>query len=160
MMNDLLDLGGKDALVTGGARGVGRATARMLAKAGVRSVGIAYRSREADATAAADELRGLGAHAWQQAGDLTRLEDVEALFARSDEESGGLDVVVVNHGIWPPHDVPLERMSDEQWHRTLGANLHSVFYTCRAAAPRLRGGGPLVLVGSTAGQRGEALHPD
>ena len=51
-------------------------------------------------------------------------------------------------------------MSIERWHKTLGANLHSVFYTCRAAAKRLRSHGRLVLVGSTAGQRGEAFHAD
>jgi len=51
-------------------------------------------------------------------------------------------------------------MTDEQWHGTMGANLHSVFYTCRAAARRLRDDGRIVLVGSTAGQRGEAYHGD
>ena len=51
-------------------------------------------------------------------------------------------------------------MTNEQWHNTIGANLHSVFYTCRAAARVLRDHGRVVLVGSTAGQRGESFHAD
>ena len=158
-MNDLLDLSGKNALVTGGSRGVGRATAVLLARAGA-SVGIAFRSRRDDAYAVVEELRELGAKAWAEAGDLSRPEDVETLFRRCDEEFGGLDIFVGNHGIWPPRDAALADMSDEQWHGTMGANLHSVFYTSREAAKRLRDDGRIVLVGSTAGQRGEAYHGD
>ncbi|HSM60572.1 MAG TPA: SDR family oxidoreductase [Longimicrobiales bacterium] len=158
-MNDGIDLTGKNAVVTGGSRGVGRATALLLARAGA-SVGIGYRSRRDDAEAVVDELRALGVHAWAEGGDLSRPEDVEALFARADAEFDGLDIFVGNHGIWPVEDVAVADMTDEQWHRTMGANLHSVFYTSRAAARRLREDGRLVLVGSTAGQRGEAYHGD
>ncbi|MGH7673350.1 MAG: SDR family NAD(P)-dependent oxidoreductase, partial [Gemmatimonadales bacterium] len=73
---------------------------------------------------------------------------------------GGLDLLVVNHGIWPPEDVPLAKMTDAQWEGTVRANLDGVFYVCRAAIPRLTGGGTIVLVSSTAGQRGEAFHAD
>ncbi len=158
-MNDLLDLSGKNALVTGGSRGVGRATAVLLARAGA-SVGIAFRSRRDDAYAVVEELRDLGVKAWAEAGDLSRPEDVDTLFRRCDDEFSGLDIFVGNHGIWPPRDAALAEMSDEQWHGTMGANLHSVFYTSREAAKRLRDDGRIVLVGSTAGQRGEAYHGD
>ncbi len=154
-----IDLKGKNAVVTGGSRGVGRATARLLARAGA-SVGIAYRSRAADAEETVAELRELGAHAWAHGGDLAEPEGVEALFARADEEFDGLDIVVGNHGIWPSEPAAMADMTDEQWHRTVQVNLSSLFYVCRAAARRLRDGGRVVLVGSTAGQRGEAFHAD
>jgi 3-oxoacyl-[acyl-carrier protein] reductase len=73
---------------------------------------------------------------------------------------GGLDVLVVNHGVWPPDDVPLSDMKAAQWEDTRRANLDSVFFVCRAAIPHLGPGGKIVLVASTAGQRGEAFHAD
>jgi 3-oxoacyl-[acyl-carrier protein] reductase len=158
-MSDLIDLRGKNAVVTGGSRGVGRATALLLARAGA-SVGIGYRSREDRAEAVVSELRDMGVHAWAHGGDLSDRRDAEALFERADEEFDGLDIFVGNHGIWPVPEVGVADMTDEQWHETMGANLHSIFYTCRAAARRLRPNGRLVLVGSTAGQRGEAYHGD
>ena len=158
-MSGLIDLKGKNAVVTGGSRGVGRATALMLARAGA-SVGIGYRSREREAQEVVEACVALGVAAWAEAGDLSTAEAADALFARADAEFDGLDVFVGNHGIWPASDMPIAEMSDTQWHATMGANLHSVFYTCRAAARGLRDGGRLVLVSSTAGQRGEAFHAD
>jgi len=155
----LIDLGGKVALVTGASRGIGRATALMLARAGA-AVGVGYRARGGDAETVAEECRALGADAWALAGDLTRAEDAEALLARCVEEFGGLDILVGNHGIWPADDVPVEEMTDDQWRTTVSANLDSIFYTCRAAARRLRDGGRIVLVSSTAAQRGEPFHVD
>lgn len=158
-MHDLIDLEGKNAIVTGGSRGVGRATALMLARAGA-SVGIGYRSREKEAREVVEACHDLGVDAWAVAGDLSRTEDVDALFDRAEEEFESLDIFVGNHGIWPPEDVPVAEMTEEQWHRTMGANLHSIFYTSRAAARVLADDGRIVLVSSTAGQRGEAFHAD
>lgn len=155
----LVDLRGRNAIVTGGSRGVGAATAILLARAGA-NVGIAYRSREADANGVVETCRRHGVEAWAQAGDLADPDDVEALFARADESFEGLDIYVGNHGIWPPVDAAIADMTDDQWHQTMAANLHSIFYTCRAAARRLRNDGRIVLVSSTAGQRGEAWHGD
>jgi len=158
-VSGLIDLSGKNAVVTGGSRGIGRATALMLAHAGA-AVGIAYRSHRDAAESVVGELEALGVHAWAHGGDLGEVEDVEGLLRRCDEEFDGLDVFVANHGIWTVPEVPIAEMSDEQWHETVRTNLHSVFYTCRAAARRLQDGGRLVLVSSTAGQRGEAYHGD
>jgi 3-oxoacyl-[acyl-carrier protein] reductase len=155
----LIDLTGKNALVTGGSRGVGRATALLLARAGA-SVGIGYRARRDDAERVVAELRALGVHGWAQAGDLTDAGDVEALFERADREFDGLDIFVGNHGIWTVEDAAVADMTDEQWHHTVDTNLHAIFYACRAAARRVRDDGRIVLVGSTAGQRGEAYHAD
>ncbi len=160
IVRDLIDLQGKTALVTGGSRGVGAATALLLARAGA-SVGIGYRSRSDEADDVVARCEALGVDAWSLAGDLTRPSDVEALFARADEEFGkGLDIFIGNHGIWPPEDVPVSELDDERWHRTVDANLHSIFFTCRAASRRLNDHGRIVLVSSTAGQRGEAFHAD
>lgn len=158
-MSALVDLTGKNAVVTGGSRGVGRATALLLAKAGA-SVGIGYRSRKDAADAVVAELEALGVRAWAEPGDLSRPEDAERLFARADEAFDGLDIFVGNHGIWPVEDASLADMTDERWHRTIETNLDAIFYTCRAAARRVRDDGRIVLVGSTAGQRGEAYHGD
>jgi 3-oxoacyl-[acyl-carrier protein] reductase len=158
-MSHLIDLRGKNAVVTGGSRGVGRATAILLAKAGA-SVGIGYRSREREAVETVEVLKSLGVEAWAEAGDLGNPEDAEALFKRADKEFAGLDIFVGNAGIWPPEDIPIPEMSDEHWRRTVRENLDSVFYTTRAAARRIRDHGRIVLVSSTAGQRGEAYHVD
>lgn len=152
-------MSGKTAVVTGGSRGVGKATALLLARAGA-SVGIGYRSRADEAAETVQALEALGVKAWAQAGDLGRSEDAATLFARADEEFDGLDIFVGNHGIWPPDDIGISEMSDSHWRNTMAANLDSIFFTTREAARRVRDDGRIVLVGSTAGQRGEAFHVD
>ena len=158
-MDALLDLRGKTAVVTGGSRGVGRATALLLARAGA-SVGIGYLSREAEALDTVRAVEAIGVKAWAEPGDVGTLEGARGLFQRADREFDGLDIFVGNAGIWPPVEVPLAGMTDEQWRRTMMANLDSVFYTAREAANRLQADGRIVLVSSTAGQRGEAFHGD
>ncbi|HWZ27950.1 MAG TPA: SDR family oxidoreductase [Gemmatimonadales bacterium] len=142
--------------MTGGTRGIGLATADLLVRSGAR-VALGYRSRRTDADAA---VKRLGTAAVAIAGDLGVPADARAAVAGAVQALGGLDLLVVNHGVWPPHDVPLSRMTDDQWESTRRANLDSVMYVCRAAIPHLGAGGKIVLVSSTAGQRGEALHAD
>ncbi len=150
---------GKRALVTGGSRGVGRATAALLARAGAH-VGISYRRRADEAVQVVEGLRRLGVQGWSEGGDLADPEAVDRLFARVDTEFGELDIFVGNAGIWPVADVPLAEMDDERWHTTVAVNLDSIFFTTRAALRRMNDGGRVVLVSSTAGQRGEAYHSD
>ena len=158
-MKPLIDLAGKRAVVTGGSRGVGRATALLLAQAGA-SVGIGYRSRESEAEEVVGRARSLGVDAWAVGVDLSRPDGPKRIFKRAEKEWGAIDIFVGNHGIWPHEDVPVARMSDERWSRTLAVNLTAVFRLCREAAALLRPDGRIVLVGSTAGQRGEAFHAD
>ncbi len=155
----MLGLRGKRALVSGGSRGVGRATALLLARAGAH-VGVGYLSREAEAEAVAAEARGLGVRAFAQSGDLATPWGAELLFERGLVELGGVDLFVANAGIWVADDVPVADLTDAQWARTLTANLTSVFHTVRLAARFLSDGGRIVIVSSTAGQRGEAMHAD
>lgn len=165
---------GNRALVTGGSRGIGRATALLLARCGA-SVGIAYRSAHAaaeetvadiarqqelfaasnagDAGGAASELK-----AWADAGDLSAEADVAALFGRVDAEFGGLDVFVGNAGVWNEEALPLDQLPLEVWRAMLGDNLTSLYLTTREAAARMSAGGRIVLLSSTAGQRGEPGH--
>ena len=154
-----IDLRGKAAIVSGGSRGVGRASSLLLARAGAGVV-IGYRRRASEADAVVEELRALGVPACAESGDLVEPAAADALVERAEAELGGLDIVVANAGIWIPAEAPVERMETEQWRRTLSVNLDAVFYLVRAAAPRLRPGGRIVLVGSTAGQRGEGGHAD
>lgn len=131
----------------------------LLARVGV-SVGIGYRSREEEAMETVEAAKALGVHAWAEGGDLSDPHDALRLFQRAEEEFEGLDLFVGNAGIWPPEEIPIEDMSDAHWRRTIQANLDSVFFTTREAAKRLRKDGRVVLVSSTAGQRGEAFHVD
>jgi 3-oxoacyl-[acyl-carrier protein] reductase len=158
-MSDILDLKGKQAVVTGGSRGVGRATALLLARAGA-DVGIGFRSREEEARETVALLEDLGVRAWAESGDLGNPEDVRRLFRRVDAEFDGLDIFVGNAGIWPPDTIPVEDMTDAHWRGTIQANLDSIFFCTREAVRRIRDHGRIVLVSSTAGQRGEAFHVD
>jgi 3-oxoacyl-[acyl-carrier protein] reductase len=73
---------------------------------------------------------------------------------------GGLDFFVANAGIWPSNDAPVAEMSAEQWRRTMAENVDSMFFTTRAALRQMSDGGRVVIISSTAGQRGEACHAD
>jgi 3-oxoacyl-[acyl-carrier protein] reductase len=155
----MISLRGKRALVTGGSRGIGAATAVLLAECGA-DVGIAYRRRERDAAAVVTQLADRGVRAFAQAADVSTRDGVNLLFDRVVREFGGLDLFVGNAGIWPPEEVPLTAMTDEQWERTMAENVRSMFLTTRAAAGLIGPGGRIVLIASTAAQRGEAFHAD
>jgi len=147
----VIDLTGKRAFVTGGGRGIGRATALLLARAGAK-VAVGYRSRKPAA-----EPHIVAA----VRGDLGTPAGAQKAVAEALRALGGtLDILVVNHGVWPADDVPVADLSDEQWESTRRANLDAVIYVCRAAIPSVPVGGTIVLVASTAGQRGEAFHAD
>jgi 3-oxoacyl-[acyl-carrier protein] reductase len=154
-----IDLRGKRALVTGGSRGVGAATVRLLAAAGADVV-FSYLGRSAAAEAVVADVRGEGRRCFAEAGDLTDAGAVDRLFRRVGRELGGLDILVANAGIWPPEDVALADLPMDRWRRTLAVNLDAVFLTLRAGVPALAEQGRVVVVGSTAGQRGEAYHAD
>jgi 3-oxoacyl-[acyl-carrier protein] reductase len=160
-----LSLEGKVALVTGGSRGIGAATVRLMRQAGARVV-FSYRSRELQAEELVAECGGEGfCRAVRQ--DLATVEDGQALVEIAEGVFGRLDCLVVNHGIWPPQDQAIAAMSAEQWRGTMGVNLDSVFGLVRAGVAvmlgREVGEGPrghIVLIASTAAQRGEAFHAD
>ncbi len=137
-------LEGRTALVTGGSRGIGRAIAVELGKAGA-SVVIGYRSGAEEAEAVASETGGRAVQA-----DVSSPDEARALV----EEAGDLDILVNNAGL--TRDGVLARMTDEDWRSVIDTNLSSVFYTCRAAARGMmkRRTGSIVNVSSIVGLRG------
>lgn len=155
----MISLHGKTALITGASRGIGRAAALLFARAGA-DVALTCHSRVADAEAVAREVRALGRRAWVGAGDLGDPAVVTRLFDDAVGTLGSLDCFIGNAGIWPVEETPVQAMSEARWTGTMRANLDAIFLSTRAALQRMRTPGRVVLVGSTAGQRGEAFHAD
>jgi len=155
----MISLKGRRALVTGGSRGIGGATSLLLAECGA-DVAIHYRSRHAEADAMVERLRALGVRAMAVSAELSDRAAVDAAFGRVVEAWGGIDILVGNAGIWPTEDVDIQHMADGRWRRTLAENVDGMFFSTRAALAAMPDGGRVVLVSSTAGQRGEAMHAD
>ena len=143
-MSSFASLEGKLALVTGGSRGIGRAIALELGRAGAEVV-VGYRTGREEAEAVASEIGGRAVEA-----DVSDAESAKALV----EAAGELDVLVNNAGL--TRDGLLVRMSDDDWRTVIDTNLSSVFYTCRAAArPMMRKrAGSIVNVSSIVGVHG------
>lgn len=161
-MTPPFSLAGRRALVTGGARGIGAATARLLARCGA-DVCVGYRTRHAEAAAMRDELTAFGVKAASFAADLGSAGGAGALVDHAARALGGLDILVHSAGIWIPTEAPVQEMTDEQWARTMRENVDATFFVTRAAVRVMTAagrGGRIVLVDSTAGQRGEANHSD
>jgi len=161
----VMSLAGKVALITGGSRGIGAATVRLFRKAGAKVV-FSYLSAAQQAESLVQECGGPDlCRAVQQT--LSTPEDGQALVTAAVAAFGHLDCVILNHGIWPSHDAPIAEMTTTQWQATLGTNLDSVFGVVRATVAQMQSQslvngvrGHIVLVSSTAGQRGEAFHAD
>jgi 3-oxoacyl-[acyl-carrier protein] reductase len=151
-----LGLEGTAALVTGGAGGIGAATARALAAEGVR-VAVHYHSSREAADKLAAEIDGVALQA-----DLRDEAAADGLVPAAVEQLGRLDACVANAGTWDPEDVPAAEMSLDRWRATIESNLTATFLTCRAYMRHVAGAGSgsLVLVGSTSGIFGEAGHAD
>ncbi len=148
-------LKGRVALVTGGSRGIGRATVQRLAELGA-SVVINYAHDEQAGAEAVAEAEKLGVKALAVRADISRLEEAERLIHVTVEEFGKLEILVCNAGIW--EGAPVEAISEELWDKVLEINLKGTWTVCRAAVPLMKEQkfGRIVIVSSTAGQRGEA----
>ncbi|HEV2860151.1 MAG TPA: 3-oxoacyl-ACP reductase family protein [Pyrinomonadaceae bacterium] len=151
------DLRGRVAIVTGGARGIGRATAEHFARAGAAIV-INYLKDEAAAKSTAAALEDFGVRVHAVRADVSEARGAEKLVRETAEVFGRLDILVCNAGIW--EGAPVEQMSEELWDRVLGVNLRGTWTVCRQAVPLMKDGGygRIVVVSSTAGQRGEAFY--
>jgi 3-oxoacyl-[acyl-carrier protein] reductase len=151
-----IDLAGRTALITGGSRGIGRATADLLARAGAR-VAINYARDEAAANGAVREIRDAGGEAMALAGDVSDETVARQLVRDVVAAWGRLDILINNAGIWE-EDVA-GRGDVAVWDRTYAINLRGAYLVTDAAVPHLeKHGGSIVFVSSTAGQRGEARH--
>lgn len=146
---------GKTAIVTGASRGVGRATAERLAEGGANVV-VNYLQNHAEADETVNRCTSLGVKAIAIAGDVSEFAAARKVAEKAVEEFGGIDLLVLNAGIW--EGAPIEEMSEETWNRVLNTNLKSAWAMSKACVPAMkkRESGAIVLVSSTAGQRGEA----
>ncbi len=151
-------------MITGGSRGIGAATVRLFSAAGAKVV-FSYQKARSQAEALAKECGEANCRA--VASNLSNAESARPLVAEVVKQFGRIDILVANHGVWPVPDVPIEKMTEEQWRSTLSINLDAVFglvkYTVAQmkAQPRNAGAaGHIVLISSTSGQRGEAFHCD
>src|SRR6266404_6379700 len=158
-----LSLAGKVALITGGSRGIGAATVRMFVQAGARVL-FNYERAKAEAEKLVRECGEANCAA--VACNLDGTNTARELVAATVQRFGRLDIMVANHGVWPPEDTPIDKMPDEQWRRTVSINLDSVFALVKHSVAQMkksaRADSPahIVLISSTAGQRGEAFHCD
>ncbi len=150
-----IDLGGKVAVVTGGSRGIGRATVDCFAALGANVV-VNYVSNDSAAhhTVAAAEARGVGALAVKA--DVSRLAPAHKLIDATIERFHRIDFLVCNAGIWD--GTAIDELTEELWDRIIGLNLRGTWTVCHAAVPHMKKqrSGRIVIVSSTAGQRGEA----
>lgn len=148
---------GKSAIVTGSSRGVGRATAVRLAEGGANVV-VNYLSNEAEALETVRLCGERGGRAVAVQGDVSELLSAKEIANRAVEEFGQIDLLVCNAGIW--EGAPIEEMSEEVWNKVLNTNLKSAWAMAKACVPAMKKQerGAIVLVSSTAGQRGEANY--
>jgi NAD(P)-dependent dehydrogenase (short-subunit alcohol dehydrogenase family) len=145
-------LAGKVAVVTGGASGIGRATALRMAKEGARVL-----VADLDGTGAervANTIRQAGGEARAQPCDVARDADAAAMVGRAVEAWGRLDVAFNNAGVAPGEALPLAEIAPEEWTRVLGINLSGVFFCLRHQIPAMarNGGGAIVNTASIAGR--------
>ena len=150
-------LRGRVAIVTGGGRGIGRATVLRLAEAGADVV-VNYARNEAAAEEVAGLARRFGVRSSALRADVGSVREADALVAETLEHFGSVDLLVANAGVW--EGAAVEEMSEELWDRVVAANLKGTWTVCRAAVPAMKrqGRGSIVIVSSTAGQRGEAFY--
>ncbi len=148
-------LSGKTAIVTGGGRGIGRATALRLAEAGANVV-VNYLQNSEAANKVVADCETFGVQALAVQADVGSLADARRLTDEAFEKFGQVDILVANAGIW--EGAPVNEMSEELWDKVLDANLKGTWTVCRAAAEifKRQNSGNIVIVSSTAGQRGEA----
>jgi 3-oxoacyl-[acyl-carrier protein] reductase len=152
-----MNLQGKVALITGASRGIGAATAVRFAQCGAH-LALNYLNHEAEASLVAEQARAIGVRAITFQADVSRFDDVRALFQRTLDEFGRVDIVVANAGVWTGD--PVEELDECKWQQTIDVNLKGVYACCHFAAKLMKPqrSGSVITVSSTAGQRGEAFH--
>lgn len=157
----VLSLQGRVAVVTGGSRGIGAAIVRLFVRAGARVV-FNYQRAQAEAAKLVEECGGTTKCLAVQAA-LSSCDAARSMISEAAQRFGRLDIVVGNHGVWPPQDTAIDKMEESQWRSTLAINLDSMFGLVKHGVAQMKkqgAGGHVVLISSTAGQRGEAFHCD
>jgi 3-oxoacyl-[acyl-carrier protein] reductase len=155
----MISLAGKAAVITGGSRGIGGATVKLFARAGADVVFSFNKNREA-AQQVEQESRKHGTRVESFRADLRRMADAQSLIEFAAERLGQVDILVANAGIWTAENVPIESLSERQWDEMMRANLKSAYSVAHFVVPQMiaRRSGRIIVISSTAGQRGEAFH--
>ncbi len=160
-MSVTLSCSGRVAIITGGSRGIGAACVRLFVQSGAKVVFNYQKAKEAAeklvAEVGSENCLAVQAELDGSSGGEKKLIDAAV------KRFGAVDILVANHGIWPPHDAPIDQMTEEQWHRTIAVNLDSVYLLLKHSVAQMKAqnrGGHIVLISSTSGQRGEAFHSD
>jgi 3-oxoacyl-[acyl-carrier protein] reductase len=153
----MISLEGKKALITGGSRGIGRATAILFAKAGC-DLAINFLNQKEAAAKVREEIVKIGRECLVFKADISRKNEVNSMIKEIMEKWGGIDILVNNAGIWTYGEIG--KMSEKTWAETMKINLDGVFYACNAVVPHMKEKkrGRIISVSSTAAVRGEAYH--
>ena len=153
----MIRLDGKVALITGASRGIGYATGELMSRAGATVILNYNRTRDA-AENLAQRINSSGGKALAVKANVADRGEVEAMVETAIRAFGRIDILVNNAGIWTYGEI--DTMPDEVWDETMNINLRGVFNCTRAVVPHMKkqGGGRIINLSSTAGQRGEAFH--
>lgn len=148
---------GKTAIVTGSSRGVGRATALRLAEAGANVV-VNYLSNDAEAFETVEMCKNKGVGAIAVKADVSDFNEANEIAKQALEAFGRIDLLVCNAGVWD--GAPIEEMSEDLWNKVINTNLKSAWAMTKACVPAMKkqASAAIVMVSSTAGQRGEANY--
>ena len=151
----MLGLADRVALVTGGSRGIGKAVVALFSSFGTH-VAVNYVQDEEAAMTTVEMARSHGVRALAIQADVSQIDEAQRLVQQTHEHFGRVDFLICNAGIWKGG--PVESISEELWNKTFDINLKGTWSVCRAAVPLMKshGFGRIVIVSSTAGQRGEA----
>jgi NAD(P)-dependent dehydrogenase (short-subunit alcohol dehydrogenase family) len=153
----MIRLDGKKALITGGSRGIGRATAILFARAGA-DVAVNFARRETAAKEVKEKIERLGRECVMWKANIAQKKEVDEMVRSLHDRWGRIDILVNNAGIWTYGE--MGNMDESVWAETMGLNLNAVFYACNAVVPMMKKNkrGWIVNVASPAAVRGEALH--
>lgn len=151
----LLQLQDKVAIVTGGSRGIGKAVVELFAELGAHVV-VNYLNDASAAEAVVDTAKASGRQALAFKADVSKSSDAHRLIQATLEHFKRIDILVCSAGIWEGDAI--ESMTDEMWEKTINVNLKGTWSACKAVVPVMKqqGSGKIVIISSTAGQRGEA----
>ena len=147
-----MEIKGKNALITGASRGIGRAIALSLAAKGA-NVGINYRARKTDAEQVKNEVLKAGVQAEIFKADVSKSDEVERMVREFVEKFGQIDILVNNAGVFPDHFTTSE-ITEEEWDWLMDINLKGAFLVTKAALPHIPDGGKIVNISSIAGKMG------
>lgn len=154
-----INLSHQVALITGGSRGIGAATVKLFTQAGANVV-FSYRQAAREAQEVVRECERSGGRAIAVRADVAKMADAKKLVEAAVERFGRLDILVANAGIWNAAPAPIEKMTEKQWDEMIAINLKGVYSVIHYAVPVMmrQKSGCVIVVSSTAGQRGEAFH--